>query len=160
MPAFFVALCLAAFIVGPLVSNFSLIDYFKNVDNYNNNPVSFVLYNITFNVQGYAWDIYDLFSTNPYPSSINGSMWTLKFEVACYLFLIVISFFGLLRYRKLHLLFTAILGILVFCYYNFQFILFDVSSIKGLAWENFEYINIILLGYFFSVGSLIYLFKR
>lgn len=41
-----------------------------------------------------------VFETNPHPSVMNASIWTLKYEVACYLALALIGFAGLLRKRR------------------------------------------------------------
>ena len=36
-------------------------------------------------IYGPQYSIADAFSNNPYPSAINGSLWTLRWEVACYI---------------------------------------------------------------------------
>jgi peptidoglycan/LPS O-acetylase OafA/YrhL len=42
-----------------------------------------------------------VFETNPYGPAINGSLWTLEYEVACYLGVVVLGLAGLLRARWL-----------------------------------------------------------
>ena len=41
-----------------------------------------------------------VFDQNPHPSTMNASIWTLKFEVACYLMLALVSRFGLLTKHR------------------------------------------------------------
>lgn len=159
-PAFFVSLCLSAFLVGPIFSKMSFHQYFNNFFTFNGNtPLNYILKNITFNVRGYSWGIYDVFSTNPYPSSINGSMWTLKHEFAAYLFLIILSYFGILKHRKLYIVYTVVLGLAVIANYKFNYKLFNISSIKFLAWGEYEYSSIVTLAFYFTIGSLFYIYK-
>jgi peptidoglycan/LPS O-acetylase OafA/YrhL len=41
-----------------------------------------------------------VFASNPHPSVVNGSLWTLKFEILCYLLLALLSAVGLLEKRR------------------------------------------------------------
>lgn len=45
------------------------------------------------------------FSSNPFPDVINGSLWTIRFEFSCYLGLAVLGACGVLRRRRVCLLF-------------------------------------------------------
>lgn len=89
-PAFFVSLFLISFIIGPFLTVLPSSEYFKMNQG---GPVDFIFKNITFNIFGYSWTVRDLFQENPYPGSANGSMWTLKHEVAMYMFLPLTAFF-------------------------------------------------------------------
>lgn len=52
----------------------------------------------------------NVFASNPLPGNINGSLWTLPFEVVCYLFIIFLGLTGLFRYRiGIFALFVAVL---------------------------------------------------
>lgn len=48
-----------------------------------------------------------VFGENPHPSTMNASIWTLKFEVACYLVLAAVGWFGLLTKHR----FSWVLGV-------------------------------------------------
>lgn len=42
---------------------------------------------------------YVLFSTNPFPGAFNGSLWTLQFEVLCYVGVVIAGYLGVFRNR-------------------------------------------------------------
>lgn len=52
-----------------------------------------------------------VFEGNPHPSVMNASIWTLKYEVACYVILALIGFSGLLRKRRFIFLLALSWGI-------------------------------------------------
>lgn len=156
-PAFFVSLLLVALLVGPIVSDLDLYSYYFK--DYVNGPLNFIVKNIFLNITGYSWVIHDVFSGNPFPSGINGSMWTLKHEFAAYLLLIPLSFFYFLKYRKLLLLFTF--GVLVLAILNIQnnFALVNLVGSKWWVLSDNEYSSAIKYLYYFLAGSLIFLYK-
>jgi peptidoglycan/LPS O-acetylase OafA/YrhL len=55
---------------------------------------------------------YQLFADNPYPGAFNGSLWTLRFEIMCYVGVVIAGYLGILRHRgaALTVLALAILG--------------------------------------------------
>lgn len=76
MPALLVYVIFASVFVGPLVSDLSLIEYYKN------SGFLWYLKNI------FLFPIYSLpavFTNNPYSGVVNGSLWTLPVEVAMYI---------------------------------------------------------------------------
>ena len=98
-PAFLVVLLAAAFVIGPVVTlldHGTLAGYFTfSTDG----PFSYVLRNVTFPV-GLQGGIHDVFTTTtPYGeqiggSAINGSLWTLPYEVRAYLLAGIVVLFG------------------------------------------------------------------
>lgn len=48
-----------------------------------------------------------VFENNPYPHGVNGSLWTIPYEVRCYIVLCVAGLLGLLKYRPVLLLCIA-----------------------------------------------------
>ena len=48
-----------------------------------------------------------VFTNNPYPLGVNGSLWTIPLEVRCYVVLALAGFFGLMRSKSIWLLIIA-----------------------------------------------------
>lgn len=89
-PGLAVVILLAAFVLGPLVSDLSLHDYYLHplIDEY--------LKNLQFNLRD---QLPLAFAGNALPTAINGSIWTIPIEVQCYALLGLLGVTGLLRYR-------------------------------------------------------------
>jgi peptidoglycan/LPS O-acetylase OafA/YrhL len=47
-----------------------------------------------------TYDLPGVFTNNPFPGAVNGSLWTLKHEVRCYLLVAIVGLAGLLRDRR------------------------------------------------------------
>lgn len=153
LPAFACSLFLSNFIIGPIVTKLSLWDYLQTVD-----PYRYFFQNITFGFFGFYYSLNDVFSSNPFPSSINASMWTLPHEVACYLLIMLLSSFNFLKVRK-YMVFVFILSSL-FVYYNIRFG-YTPMKLNDNFWilGNTNFPSFITLGFYFLAGSLIYLYK-
>lgn len=81
MPPLIVYTILTVFILGPFLSNLSLVEYFINAQTYK------YLLNIIF------FPIYALpgvFENTPYPIAVNGSLWTLPIEAVMYILVPII----------------------------------------------------------------------
>ncbi len=75
-PALIIYTVIAAYVVGPLLSDLPMREYYMNPQ------VSYYLKNILL------YPVYVLpgvFSNNPYPNAVNGSLWTLPVEVSLYI---------------------------------------------------------------------------
>ncbi|MBR1907454.1 acyltransferase [bacterium] len=85
-PALIVVVLFSAFILGPLITNLPLDEYFSSEDffKYVRNVC---LYKICHILPG-------VFVNNPYPNVVNGSLWSLPLEFLLYLIVMV---FGLLK---------------------------------------------------------------
>ncbi|WP_218567083.1 acyltransferase [Pseudomonas sp. R3-18-08] len=88
-PALLVVLVLSAFVVGPLFAALSLDDYFSSSEVYSYVTTNLKLKNIQFQLPG-------LFQDNPYPG-INGSLWTLYYEVLLYALVLALGVVGFLK---------------------------------------------------------------
>ena len=87
-PAFSVVILITAFVLGPIVTNLTMGDYFSH-ENFKN-----YLKNLYFSTR----DVLPLeFSGNPLQSSLNGSLWTIPLEVKCYFLLAFIGVLGAFR---------------------------------------------------------------
>lgn len=93
-PAFWLALIVTAFILGPIVyaiANDDLDGYFHFADG---GPFTYVLRNLDLSI--YQWGITGVFENLP-TTSANGSLWTLAYEWGCYLLIGALAFIGVLR---------------------------------------------------------------
>jgi len=87
-PALIVAVFFTVFVVGPLVTSLSMRDYFTNADTYR------YLHNWT--TRGPKL-LPGVFLTNPVPGAVNGSLWTLFYELLCYVLVGLLGVTRLLR---------------------------------------------------------------
>lgn len=75
-PGLIVVVAITFAVVGPLVSELSVRAYFESPRSWN------YLLNVVLHP---AYDLPGVFEHNPYPVSVNGSLWTLAVEFCCYL---------------------------------------------------------------------------
>ena len=90
MPALVVAVLVCAFALGPLLTTLPARDYLASSATWR------FVGNAAFLAEGY--DLPGVFSGNPVQAA-NGSLWSLKYEMACYIGVPIL--FALLRLRKL-----------------------------------------------------------
>lgn len=148
-PALIVMLLLTIFVLGPIVYEGNIIDYLKNASvwKYFFNNIN-LFGNTAYSIEG-------VFENNPYPSAINGSLWTLKHEFIAYIFLILLSYCGILKNRKIVL---GITGLSIITYVlNIKFTpIFNSLNNIGVIMEMTEFVKLIM---FFFIGTTIYLYK-
>ena len=94
-PALVVEILLAALILGPFLTTAPLREYFGDPDfwQYFLNCVGLVQYVLP-----------GVFEGNPYPRVVNGSLWTVPYELECYLYFIGFALLGAKRARSVFLL--------------------------------------------------------
>lgn len=155
-PAFLMALIFSAFIIGPIVSKLSFRDYFLTGNTIE--PIRFVLKNLTMNVTGYSWGFLDVFAKNPFPGSVDGSMWTLKHEFACYIMIMIFSFFYIFKNRIVFFVASMLSMILAVANIKFGFKLFNLGQNAWVLSDN-EYNSFIVLACYFIIGALMYIYK-
>ncbi|MBT2763309.1 acyltransferase [Paenibacillus sp. ISL-20] len=155
-PAFFTSLFLVSIIIGPLISSFSIKDYFAIN---NSGPLEFIFKNMSFNIFGYSWTVRDAFVNNPFPGSANGSMWTLKHEFALYLILPLLNYFLIVKFRKLFLIMTFVLTLLSIVNILYDYKLLNLVGDYYWVLSINEYTNFIRLAPYFMIGSLLYLYR-
>lgn len=86
VPALTVEVVLSALILGPLVTTLPVIDYFSGD--------TFRAYFL--NILGIPqYHLPGVFESNPYPNAVNVTIWTLPFELECYLMLAILGLVGL-----------------------------------------------------------------
>lgn len=105
LPAYWVALIVAAFLITPLAWVAQGKSFSAFFDLHGNSPFSYVARNALLYVQ--QWGVNDVFlDSTPYGrisgmDSVNGSLWTLVYEAACYLIVGATIVFGVRRFRAM-----------------------------------------------------------
>ncbi|MEM7667691.1 MAG: acyltransferase [Pseudomonadota bacterium] len=89
-PGLFVVLVLSVLLLGPAMTALPLGAYFSDPA-----TIGYVFRNLSLAFLQYP--LPGVFETNPLPHALNGSLWTLFHEVMCYLGVLVLGVFGLLR---------------------------------------------------------------
>lgn len=98
IPGLAVLVTITAFVVGPIVTNLSVAQYFS----------SHALYEYFSNIVLYPrYNLPGLFNDNPYPVAVNGSLWTLPVEFFMY---ILVPFIFFRRSSRLDVLITLVLS--------------------------------------------------
>ncbi|MEC0245089.1 acyltransferase [Paenibacillus chitinolyticus] len=142
-PGLAVAIILSALLLGPILTAIPLEQYFKHSLTY-----SYLKNMFTVNIQ---YGLPGVFETNIYPNAVNGSIWTIPYEVLCYLLVLFLGYYGLLKKEKSLLLIFVIL-----------FVISKVLPIQyGLINLNgFVVVNLIELLLFFVMGMLYYGYRN
>lgn len=146
IPGLAVALLFTVFIIGPIVSNVDLQDYFSNPLTYRH--LSMVSLYKMENI------IPHVFSDNHSPG-VNGSLWTLKYEFTCYVLVFLLVTFKMHKFKFL-MLTLFILGILGRVYLGNKFYIYNYSNTYAL---NHNLMYLVQWGFFFFSGVIFYLFK-
>lgn len=95
VPALAVEVLLCALLLGPLVTQITLSEYLRD-------PLFFKYFqNILGEVQ---FHLPGVFAGNPVPGMVNKSLWTVPYELKCYIALLVLAAVGLFRRRFLFLM--------------------------------------------------------
>jgi peptidoglycan/LPS O-acetylase OafA/YrhL len=87
-PALAGEVLLSAFILGPIFTTYPLSQYFEDAlfTHYFWNMVGHIQYHLP-----------GVFLENPYPLVVNGQLWTVPFELACYVSLALFALFGIVK---------------------------------------------------------------
>ena len=137
-PALVVVLCLSLILAAFVYR--SDIPFYKNVEVYTYIPYNLSLY-------GFQSSIQDVFDTNTF-HSINGSLWTIRYEFSLY---IALSFLFFIRNKQAmvsYILCTTFLGF--YLLYNFF-----LSRFAGASFMNLLGVHVLNFGTFFIAGSVL-----
>jgi len=95
-PALFLEVTLSCIFFGVLFTNIPLLDYIKN----------YQFYRYLLNVTGViSYTLPGVFEKNPI-HVVNAQLWTIPIELKCYIIIVIIDFFGLLK--KIHIVATTL----------------------------------------------------
>ncbi len=90
VPALAVVLVVTVFAMGPVFTDLATADYFARGETY-----TYLIRNLT--LAKLQYDLPGVFADNVYPDAINGSLWTLFYEVVAYLGVALLGVMGWLR---------------------------------------------------------------
>lgn len=137
-PALIVITLISVFVLGPLVTVLPLDEYFTSKQTYRYLKNIF-LFRIEYVLPG-------VYINNIYKFAVNGSLWSLTYEVVFYIIIILLGRSKILnnKYMNLFIFISAVMII-------------KLNFIESLHIENLK-LWISLFGYFF-IGALYYVFK-
>lgn len=143
-PGLILVLLLSVFLIGPLLTTLSASEYFRSGETYGYLAHNLTLFSMKFQLPG-------LFQNNPWPG-INGSLWTLFYEVALYLLvgaLGTVSFFSegrkftgfVMSYAALYVSFKALMlnSALVSDFYGTEsFFTWSLPFVLGMSFYRYR----------------------
>ncbi len=140
-PGLAVVLFLTAALLGPLVTSLPLTDYASRLETWRYLPRNLLLISMQYRLPG-------VFEHTPFGPDINGSLWTLAHEVACYAGLAVLGIAGAFRFPR------------VFAVGAVGWILF-ACALRATGWLPHEsrVTNFLELSPFFAAGVGAYLMR-
>jgi peptidoglycan/LPS O-acetylase OafA/YrhL len=137
-PALIAVVVISAFVVGPLVTNLSLGDYFTNGQTYR--------YLINATLVQYVNSLPGVFDNGV----VNGSLWTLRYEFLCYIIVLLVGLIGALKNRKIALGLFILSAVLDYVHFGNDSAKWLTGSIQTFFW----------LFSFFSAGMVAYLYRE
>ena len=142
-PALLVVLVLSAWVIGPLFTDFSLHDYFSSKEVHKYITGNLKLKDIHFQLPG-------LFQDNPYPG-INGSLWTLYYEVLLYAMVFALGVVGCLTHTRR----VSIFFVLYFVFYT----VFNLLQKNEYLIAGFQLRTWVQWSFAFVIGMVFYAYR-
>ena len=112
-PGLLVTLLITALIIGPMFTTMPLISYFTDRD-----TALYVTRNLT--LKWLQYDLPGVLRDNPYTAIVNGSLWSLFYEVSCYILVVALGVSGVAGRRRYR--FAAFLGVYLVVYVGYNLI--------------------------------------
>lgn len=149
-PAFWVCLLVTAFIIGPLIWRTDHGGFSGYLDISRDSPLDYVLRNSRLAMR--QNNIGDLLANAPAPRNLNGSLWTLIYELRCYLAVAALGVFGVFRRaRGMVLGLTAMLWVL-------QLVVITAPGGGGTLMPADLYL--VRLSFLFGLGACLFLYRE
>jgi peptidoglycan/LPS O-acetylase OafA/YrhL len=137
-PGLIVVTVLSVFILGPLVTTLSIGEYFDHGMTFD------YLKNITLKIY---YELPGVFNSNPYPNSVNGSLWTLPLEFALYLSIMI---FGMVYHN------AKVTSLVVFISCILMSVSWNFFEFEALHFYRLDVKNLFIMGGYFWGGAVIY----
>jgi peptidoglycan/LPS O-acetylase OafA/YrhL len=163
-PGYWMCLVVCAFVFAPLVAFAEFGQLLKVFSAPRNSPQSYLLGNAGllhlngFSIEGILCinpnSIAGLLRNNPLRGMVNGSLWSLPFEVSCYLAVAALAALGVLRRAR-----SIVLGSFIGLWGLYAFDCIDPDGF----WRCFPYLGmkqLVMLCLFFSAGCLAFLYRE
>lgn len=153
LPALAVDICVSALIIGPIFTTVSFAQY---VNDYEFRAYFANIFGIIHFV------LPGVFVDNPFPLTVNGSLWTVPYEIGCYAIMSALIISGLIKRPWWTLLAALILSSCVTLSAYTTFDAFIASTDKGIIFTTlYHFIGKLGLGLyiFFSLGAVAFLFR-
>jgi peptidoglycan/LPS O-acetylase OafA/YrhL len=149
-PALLLLICATSFVIGPLTSAIDLSNYFAD-------PVTWKYFGKNASmIFGARFDLPGVFILNPLTSMVNGSLWTLPYELRLYfIFSILCLLTGRLSIRGINNLFGALILLILILSYTLTSLFPHGSRLRNFA----EFVPHDLL-FIFLLGSLTKVFSK
>jgi len=149
-PGFWFCLIITSFVIAPMIyfSDHHTISNFPFTGD--NSSFSFIYRNLFLEVN--QWSIGDILNNSAYKLSLNGSLWSLRPESYCYIFIMLIGLGGIFNDNKLP--FLIITGLL-YLVYSLKFV-FNINY--GPTFLILS--NALKLYTCFIVGALFYMYRE
>lgn len=135
VPALFVCVTLTVFVIGPIVTQVPLKDYFASSVTWKYEVFNAFVIKIMHQLPG-------VFTSNYLPNDVNGSLWTLDLEVKCYIIVLLFGILHAFKKKQFTLLAFALLIALYFI---------PIAQVRTFM-SRIEFI-------LFMTGSLAYIFR-
>ena len=152
MPALVVMALIMVAVVGPLSTKYSMAAYLWTPSYWN--PRDWFVDTVTFQAFGWHVRVRDVFADTPVGAAMNGSLWSLRYEVAAYLALVV----GAVVVRRRLGLIATPLALLFGALVVARFFGLPTTPIHG-PWVLSQYDDLIFCGSAFFSGSVLYLVR-
>lgn len=144
-PALIVAVLFNVLVVGPLFTEIPMIDYFRNSVVYEYIIVNSLLIG---NIVQLRYYLPSVFEANPYSPTVNGSLWTLPYEMWLYILLFIAGTTGFLKRRSL---FNWLYGLFI-AQYAIGILFFSDSAFMQRLDSYERFASLFLTGAFFYVN--------
>lgn len=139
-PGLLVAVLFCVFIIGSISTTVSLTNYFSSASTW-----SYIKHNIML-LNGIQFDLPAVFISNPFPSSVNGSLWTLPIELWMYIFIATLGVLNIIHQRATFNL-ALLASIILYSQISTQFLIFETS-------------RTVHLGLLFFIGAFFYINRK
>ena len=149
VPALAVDIFVSALVIGTLCTSQPLHDYFsdKKFAHYFLNIIGFIHYELP-----------GVFIANPFPGQVNGSLWTVPFEIGCYAIMSGLIILGAVKSKKRMI--AAAIGFTAFYYALYFYTPAPVPENSLLKYMyNFVSERGNFLYFYFITGALVYVFR-